>query len=94
MRLALIVTTFERPDALAQVLRSVTFQSSPPDELLVADDGSGPATRAVVEGFANGSAFAVRHLWLPHDGFQAGRMRNRALAATACDYAVLIDGDM
>jgi glycosyltransferase involved in cell wall biosynthesis len=94
MRLALIVTTFERPDALAQVLRSIAPQTSPPDELLVADDGSGPATRTVVEGFASGSVFPVRHLWLAHDGFQAGRMRNRAIAATSCDYLVLIDGDM
>lgn len=94
MRLALIVTTYERPDALAQVLRSVAHQTSPPDELLVADDGSGPATRAVVEGFASGSAFPVMHLWLAHDGFQAGRMRNRAIEATSCEYIVLIDGDM
>jgi GT2 family glycosyltransferase len=47
-----------------------------------------------VQGFASGSAFPVKHLWLAHDGFQAGRMRNRAIAAAACEYLVLIDGDM
>ncbi len=94
MRVALIVTTYERPDALARVLESVARQSVAPDELLVADDGSGPATRELVTGFAKGAPFPVRHVWLAHDGFRVGRMRNRAIAATDCDFVVTVDGDM
>jgi glycosyltransferase involved in cell wall biosynthesis len=94
MRLALVVTTFERPDALARVLETVARQSSPPDELLVADDGSGPATRDVVLGFANGARFPVHHVWREHRGFQLARMRNCAIAATRSDYIVIVDGDM
>jgi glycosyltransferase involved in cell wall biosynthesis len=94
MRLALIATTYERPDALTRVFETITRQSSAPDELLVADDGSGPETRAVVEGFAAGSSFPVRHVWREHQGFQPGRMRNRAIAEAKSEYVVLIDGDM
>jgi glycosyltransferase involved in cell wall biosynthesis len=94
MRLALIATTYERPDALTRVLQTLACQSSAPDELLIADDGSGPETRAVVAGFAAGSAFPVRHVWREHQGFQPGRMRNRAIAEARSDYIVLIDGDM
>jgi glycosyltransferase involved in cell wall biosynthesis len=44
----LVVTTHERPDALERVLAAVAAQTLAPDELVVADDGSGPVTAEVV----------------------------------------------
>ena len=93
-RCALIVTTHERPDALERVLEAVAGQSRPPDELLVAEDGSSPGTARVVDGHAARAAYPVRHLRQPHQGFRAGRIRNAAIAVTGCDYVVLLDGDM
>jgi glycosyltransferase involved in cell wall biosynthesis len=94
MRCCLVVTTYERPEALARVLATVARQSRPPDEVIVADDGSGPATAAVVETFAAGSRVPVRSVTQRHEDFRAGRIRNAAIAATDCDYVVLVDGDM
>jgi GT2 family glycosyltransferase len=48
----------------------------------------------VVDGHAARAACPVRHLRQPHEGFRAGRIRNAAIAATGCDYVVLLDGDM
>ena len=93
-RCCLVVTTHERPDALERVLESVADQSHPPDELIVADDGSGPATARVVERHACTAGYPVAHEWQPHQGFRAGRIRNAAIARTRCDYVVLLDGDM
>ena len=93
-RCCLVVTTYERPDALARVLDSVAAQSRPPDELIVADDGSGPATAAVVGRHAAGASYPVRHEWQVHEGFRAGRIRNAAVSRTRCEYVVLLDGDM
>jgi glycosyltransferase involved in cell wall biosynthesis len=93
-RCGLVVTTYERPDALARVLEALATQSRPPDELLVADDGSGAATARVIERHAARAGYPVRHVWQPHDGFRAGRARNAAIARTRCEYLVLIDGDM
>ena len=93
-RCGLIVTTHERPDALRRVLASVAAQSRPPDELLVADDGSGEATAELVRAYAAAATHPVRHVWQPHDGFRAGRIRNAAIAQSDCAYLVLIDGDM
>jgi glycosyltransferase involved in cell wall biosynthesis len=90
----LVVTTHERPGALARVLDAVVAQSRPPDELIVADDGSGPATAQVVARHAHVARHAVHHVWQPHEGFRAGRIRNAAIARTRCDYVVLLDGDM
>jgi glycosyltransferase involved in cell wall biosynthesis len=90
----LVVTTYDRPDALTRVLASVGGQSLWPDEVVVADDGSGPATADVAERFASQAPCPVRFVTQQHDGFQAGRIRNAAMASTDCDYVVLLDGDM
>ena len=93
-RCCLVVTTHERPDALGRVLDAIAVQSRPPDELIVADDGSGPATAAVVARHAARARYPVHHAWQPHAGFRAGRIRNVAIARTRCDYVALLDGDM
>jgi glycosyltransferase involved in cell wall biosynthesis len=93
-RCCLVVTTHERPDALGRVLDAVAAQSRLPDELIVADDGSGPATAEVVAQHAERVRYPVHHAWQPHAGFRAGRIRNVAIARTRCDYVPLLDGDM
>lgn len=94
MRLSLLITTYERPDALACVLKSVAIQTRAPDEVIVADDGSGRATRDVIEAFRGSSAFPVVHVRQEHEGFRAGRARNLGLARASGGYVVQIDGDM
>ncbi|MDH4166944.1 MAG: glycosyltransferase, partial [Gammaproteobacteria bacterium] len=51
MRTSLVIVTYERPGALERVLASVAAQTLAPDEIIVADDGSGPAVAAMVEAF-------------------------------------------
>jgi len=94
MRCCLVVTTCDRPDALARVLASVARQSRPPDEVIVAEDGSSVETAAVVGRYSGSARSPVRHVTQPHEGFRAGRIRNAAVAATRCEYVVLLDGDM
>lgn len=93
MRVSLLITTYERPDALAAVLRSVAAQSVAPFEVVIGDDGSGPETADAIKAAA-ASGLPVRHEWLPHDGFRAGRMRNRAVARSSGEYLVMIDDDI
>jgi len=94
MRVALVITTHERPDALAAVLASVGRQRVAPDEIVIADDGSGPATRAEVDRFSALSPATIRFVTQPHAGFRLTRLRNLAIAATPADYLLFIDGDM
>ena len=94
MRLTLVITTYERPDALAAVLQSVEAQGVRPDEVLVADDGSGPDTAAVIARFAQSAAFPLQHVRQEHEGFRLTRLRNLAIAAATGDFIVFIDGDM
>ncbi len=93
MKVSLIVTTYNRPDALSAVLESVRGQARLPDETIVVDDGSDERTAAVVRRFQC-TLPRVRHLWQEHDGFRPARMRNWGIAEADGDYLVLVDGDM
>lgn len=93
MRACLIVTTYNWPQALHLALASIARQTQLPDEVVVADDGSGPATRAVVEHW-RAAGLPLEHVWQEDEGFRLARSRNRAIASTRADYILLVDGDM
>jgi glycosyltransferase involved in cell wall biosynthesis len=93
MRICVILTTYNRPDALAAVLEGYFAQGTHEFELIVADDGSTDATRRLVEDHARRAPFPLRHVWQEDRGFRPGAARNRALAATAADYVIFSDGD-
>ncbi|MEA3156303.1 MAG: hypothetical protein QOK44_3892 [Betaproteobacteria bacterium] len=93
MKTAVIVTTYNRPDALHTVLAGYREQTVSDFELLIADDGSRDETRALVADYSKRSRFPVHHVWQEDRGFRAGAARNRALAQTGADYVVFSDGD-
>jgi glycosyltransferase involved in cell wall biosynthesis len=93
MKLAVIVTTYNRPDALQAVLTGYAAQSDLAFELIVADDGSTADTGAVVDAFARQASFPVTHVWQDDQGFRAAAIRNKALLRTQADYVVFTDGD-
>ena len=47
-QISVILTTYQREDALDAVLRGLARQTDREFEILVADDGSGPRTRALI----------------------------------------------
>ena len=91
--ISIIITTFERPDALDLVMRSLSRQSDRRFEVVVADDGSGPATAAVVARWKPRIGVPLSHVWRPHEGFRIADIRNRATLASRGDYCLFIDGD-
>jgi glycosyltransferase involved in cell wall biosynthesis len=92
-KLSLIISTYNRPDALAKVLAGVARQSRRPDEVLISDDGSGPPTRTLIETWSRAQAFPVRHIWHSDDGFRKTIILNKSVAAAAGEYLVFLDGD-
>ena len=93
MRISVIVTTYNNPGYLKRVLDCFPAQRRIPDELIVADDGSGPETGECVSAFARKSAFPVRHVWHEDKGFRLAGIRNEAIKAAGGDYIVIMDGD-
>lgn len=93
MSVAVIVTTYNRPDALAAALAGYAEQTFPDFELLVADDGSTDDTRGLIEDFQRRAPFKLHHVWQEDRGFRAGAARNRAAARTQGEYLIFVDGD-
>jgi glycosyltransferase involved in cell wall biosynthesis len=91
--ISVIITTYNREDALAAVLRSLTRQTDADFEVVVADDGSGPATAALIEGWKTTIGQRVEHVWHEDRGFRAGEIRNRAILASRGGYCIFLDGD-
>ena len=91
--ISVIVATYNREDALAAVLRSLSRQTDRDFELLVADDGSGTATARVITEWAARLPVPLKHVWHPDRGFRLAEIRNRAIRASEGSYCVFLDGD-
>jgi len=91
--ISVVVTTFDRVDALDAVLRSLAAQTDRDFEVVVADDGSGPETAALIESWKSRIGVPLLHVWHRHEGFRAAEIRNRAIQLSRGAYVIFLDGD-
>ena len=89
----MIVSTFNREDALGAVLRSLARQSDRDFEVVVADDGSGPATAEMAKQWQPRFGVKLIHVWHRKQGFRLAEIRNRAIRASSGAYCIFLDGD-
>jgi glycosyltransferase involved in cell wall biosynthesis len=95
MRTELIVSTYNNPRALSLCLASVARQDLLPDGVCIADDGSGPETKAAIDAFAAAHPeLPVRHVWHEDRGFEKAAILNKAIASSQADFLIFIDGDV
>lgn len=90
---SVVVTTYERPDALEAVLRGLAHQSDRNFEIVIADDGSGPGTARIVEAWSSRLPVPIKRVWHEHRGFRGGEIRNRGIGASAGRLCIFLDGD-
>jgi glycosyltransferase involved in cell wall biosynthesis len=93
MKLTLIITTYNWPEALLLVLKSIEEQIIIPNEVIIADDGSSSETSKAINSFKKQSKLNIIHAWQEDVGFRVARSRNNAISMSSGDYIVLIDGD-
>ena len=94
MSVSLVISTYNRPDALFRVLESVELQTKAPDEIIIADDGSDNKTKECIDDFNKSSNLKLIHSWQQDNGFRVAESRNKAISKSTCNYIILIDGDM
>ena len=91
--ISVIVTTYNRADALEAVLRSLARQTDQDFEVVVADDGSTAATAQLIDGWKARVGHRLEHVWHADRGFRAAEIRNRAILAARGAYCIFLDGD-
>lgn len=91
--LSLVVAVYNKPENLRLVLAALSRQSYPDAEIIVADDGSGPAIADVAAWGRERYGLNIVHLWHEDRGWRKNTMLNTAIRASRSPYLVFIDGD-
>lgn len=93
MKISLLISTYNWPDALDLVLLSIENLTFKPDELLIADDGSTDTTIDLINAFKKKSSIPITHVWHKDDGFKRSEILNKTIAKSKGDYIIQTDGD-
>jgi glycosyltransferase involved in cell wall biosynthesis len=89
--ISVIVSTYKKEKYLYVCLKSLLTQTYKNFEVVIADDGSGPETKAVIEDFKN--YLTIQHVWHEDIGFRKTQILNLATKKSNGDYLVFLDGD-
>jgi len=88
-----IITTYNHPKWLEKTLWSYQAQNHPDFEVVVADDGSGEETKAVIERMRSEVGFPIKHVWHADEGYRKCDILNKATVAAQHEYLFYSDGD-
>lgn len=94
IKTSLLISTYNWPQALELVLESVLLQQVMPDEILIADDGSTPETKALIDRYRPKFSIPIQHFWQEDKGFRKTLILNEAIKHSTGEYIIQIDGDI
>ena len=89
---SVVVTTYNKPQYLRLTLNQLKRQSHKPDQIIVADDGSGSDTTDVIREFTQLTDNTV-HVWHEDTRFRKCEIANKAITAATSDYLIFMDDD-
>lgn len=90
---SIIISTYNAEAWLEKVLWGYAAQTRADFEILIADDGSGPATAEVIQRYAKLLPMPLVHIWHADQGFRKTEILNKAIEAATADYLIFSDGD-
>lgn len=94
MKISVIVSTYNKPTYLKLVLEALKEQQDPGDfEVVIADDGSGMETKAMIDAMRKDFPVVLKHAWQEDKGFRLAASRNNALRKASGSYIIFLDGD-
>jgi len=94
VKIAVIVSSFNRPQYLALCLRALARKRRPPDEIVVADDGSTPDNTERLREVCAAAVPAAQFVTHVHRDFRLAATRNLGVRASSADYLVFTDCDV
>ena len=94
MKVSLIISTYNWPEALRLSLMTVLHQTQYPHEIVIADDGSTIETQNMIKELQTEYPIPIQHIWHEDKGFRKTMIMNKAVKAATGDYIIQIDGDI
>jgi glycosyltransferase involved in cell wall biosynthesis len=91
--ISVLLSTYNRPEALELAIWGYSAQTDRDFELVVADDGSTDETRRVVDDLRAATGLDIRHMWHEDSGFRKTRILNESIVAAQGDYIIVSDQD-
>jgi glycosyltransferase involved in cell wall biosynthesis len=91
--LSLVIAVYNKAEALRFVLAACARQSFTDFEVIIADDGSGPAVKQVINEARQQYSFSILHLWHEDRGWRKNTMLNNGIRAASGGHVAFIDGD-
>ena len=94
MNCSLVIATYNWPEALDLVLKSVMKQSVMPGEVLIADDGSREDTAVLIRSYQQQFRVPLIHMWQEDHGFRKTIILNKTYKQAKSEYIIQVDGDI
>ncbi|NJB72435.1 glycosyltransferase involved in cell wall biosynthesis [Saonia flava] len=92
-KISVIISTYNSEEWLEKVLWGFDCQTFKNFEVVIADDGSGPKTKELLDRMKPEVQYTMVHVWQEDDGFQKSRILNKAVKACSAEYIIMTDGD-
>lgn len=93
VKVSVVITTYNRPHYLKRAIEGYLYQGRLPDEIIVADDGSGEETALMLKEIQQDVRVPIIHVWHEDKGFRAAKIRNKAIARSLGEYLIISDDD-
>ncbi|WP_026713907.1 glycosyltransferase family 2 protein [Flavobacterium daejeonense] len=93
MKASVIMSTYNAEAWLEKVLIGFSVQTEKDFEIIIADDGSGSATKELLDKLRKEITIPIVHVWHEDNGFQKSQILNKAIVASNSEYLIFTDGD-
>ena len=93
IQISVIISTYNAVPWLEKVLWAYNNQTFKNFEIVIADDGSGPETKQLIDAMSKIVFYPIVHVWQEDEGFQKSKILNKAILACNADYIAMSDGD-
>lgn len=92
-KMSVIISTYNSPEWLKNVLWGYEQQTAKDFELIVADDGSTEETAELLKKLEPKLSYKLKHVWHENKGFRKTIILNKAIKESETDYLLFSDGD-
>ena len=93
MKASVIMSTYNAEEWLEKVIWGFSVQTEREFEIIIADDGSRPKTKELLDRMREEISIPLVHVWQEDNGFQKSQILNKAIVAAQSDYLIFTDGD-